>query len=116
MKKQEIQDVIYCDVCGKKEGSYSHACLGCGVHVCYECMKAGSMVDYPPGVHHSGSDGYFCNKCDANPPEKVVALHAAFRKIVALRAEYEKWWKEFDNRGNAAETEVKRLQADCEKN
>jgi len=109
MKKQEMTEITYCDGCGKKQHFSSYPCLGCGVEFCIDCMK-GRMVTYPPGVYHSGSDGYFCNKCDANPPQHLIVLLVAFRNILELRGISEAWNKEFEARRRVAEAALKKLQ------
>lgn len=107
MKKQEMAEIQYCDVCGKKVG-YVHACLGCGKEVCFDCRKS-HMVEYPPGVYFSGADGYFCNECNSNPPGKVKIIHAAFKNIASLRVEETAWRVNFQKRCDAAEAYLKEL-------
>ena len=109
MKKQEMCEVNYCDACGKRR-DYLQKCCGCVRELCCDCME-GRMVTYPPGVQSSGDNGNFCNKCDANPPEKVKAIHAAFREIMELRVIEKSWCEDFDKRCKAAEARLKKLRA-----
>lgn len=107
MKKTVTKDVTLCDGC-KKEG-YAEQCLGCGLEHCWECQRT-LGVEYKHSVYFSGGgDGYFCLRCDKNPPENVVKIWAAYNRIQTLRRERESWGNDFEIRAKSAEEEIKKL-------
>ena len=66
--------------------------------------------EYEHAIHFSGTgDGYFCNKCDNDPPENVKELHQAYRRIQSLRNEEKEWHEHFRVRASVAEEELERL-------
>ena len=100
-------EVSFCDACGLEE--HVRVCLGCGVEHCWDCRRKMGHL-YRHAVHFSGTgDGYFCNKCDNNPPEKVKELHQAYKGIQSLRNEELEWHKNFKVRVDAAEGELDKL-------
>lgn len=104
MKKVIRKEVTLCDACGRE--TYIAKCLGCGVEHCYDCQKQ-LGVEYRHGVSFSGSgDGYFCLKCDANPPEKVRGLHSTYQIIKRLRYEADGYYQYFDETSKEAEAHL----------
>lgn len=102
VKKIVQKEVSICDVCGKE--AYVHTCLGCGMDFCWDCSKKDGIT-YEHAVYFSGTgDGFFCHKCDANPPKKIEKLHQAYRRIRVLREEQEIWYSDFELRMREAES------------
>lgn len=107
MKKTITKNVNLCDNCNKE--SYPQKCLGCRVEHCWDCAKT-LGIEYKHAVHFSGSgDGYFCFKCNDNPPKAVQNIYSAYKKIESLRRESDSFWGDFNNRSKQAEAELKAL-------
>ena len=110
MEKTEKVIRTLCDFCG--ESSYNK-CLSCGKDICYRCAREGILAKtFSHAVHFSGSeDGIYCGACNQNltADPKLDALHVAYRKVEALRAEYKLWEKDFYERAKNAEEIVKTL-------
>ena len=106
MKKQVMQEVKVCDVCGTDKMVF-RGCRRCDKDFCYDHGKTHS-IDYNHGVHFSGSgDISFCVSCDdeiaSNTQDKFYPILIAYRKIRALRNEYESIYKDIDGRIKTAE-------------
>lgn len=105
MKKVIDKEVHFCDKCGK-EMEYPSNCMGCNKEYCYDCSKT-EFVRYSHAIFFQGSgDGKFCIECNATPPDRLVKLMVLYRKIKALTAEYNEWWKDFELRHKAVEKEL----------
>ena len=101
------KEVSFCDECGNEV--YVQAGLGCGIEHCEKCRRRRGY-EYKHAVPFSGTgDGYFCNKCDKEPPEKVKELHQAYRRIQSLHNEEKKWHKTFEARVEVAESVLNAL-------
>jgi hypothetical protein len=109
MKKVIEKETEFCDVCGKEE-TYPHKCLNCGKEICYKCAKT-EGIEYKHSVWASGTgDGFYCNACDLKLKTTGDKLHTAYRKIVSLRNEQDGFYKDFRERAEKAEADVKKLQ------
>ncbi len=101
------EEKAICDFCGD-ENKYTDKCLGCGKDMCYECRKIHG-IKYRHAIVFSGSgDGYFCNECNSNPPEKVRKLHSLYRNIILLSNERENFYKQFEIRSKKVEDELEK--------
>ena len=108
MKKFMQKEISFCDEC-KREQGYTATCLGCGKEYCFDCRKIFGR-SYEHGVSCCGSgDGYFCNICIDNPPDKIKELLAGYREIAAIRAERKAYYDRFEERENKAEGDMKSL-------
>ena len=113
MKKTVEVEQTFCDICSNKM-SWSNKCIVCGKEFCYDCAKT-NTIEYKHAVHFSGSgDGLYCFACDKEAPAKGDALHAAYRKIAALRNEEAGWYSDFKFRADEAEAKLKSLLAEKE--
>lgn len=109
MKKQVIVEQSFCDLCGKEASGYT-CCLCCGKELCYDCRETAAK-EYKHAVHLSGSgDSLYCLECDRKLRENGDKLHAAYRKIEALRHEEKGWYEDFRKRSDDAESKLKALQ------
>lgn len=107
MKEQVTVEKIKCDFCGKE--AWKH-CLHCGKDICYECIGIDAK-EYKHGIHVGGSgDGLYCNECDGSLKNSDNKIHAAYRKIEALRNEANGSYAEFEKRGKLAEKALEKLQ------
>lgn len=108
MKKQVTIEKAFCDVCDKEASGYQK-CMICGKEFCYDCKEL-AAVEYKHGVHFSGSgDGLYCLDCDLKALRSGDKLHAAYRKIMALRNEAAGYYVDFEKRTKKAEEEFGRL-------
>ena len=107
MKKTVSVEQIKCDFCGEEAWS---GCLQCGKDICYECRKTHAK-EYSHGVNVGGSgDGTYCNDCDDKLRKTNDPLHAAYRKIEALKNEANGFYANFKVRQDEAEKALKELQ------
>ena len=108
MKKQVIEEQIFCDFCGRQ--SYAgNDCLKCKMNICWECQKT-KAVKYSHAIYFSGSgDGLYCQTCDAELEKRGDSLHRAYRKIRALIEESNRWNENFEQRKKLAEAELKAM-------
>lgn len=107
MRKNKTVEIKVCDFCGSEDSVFD-TCLGCRKDVCYNCAKKVG-VDYSHAVHFSGSgDGYFCNKCDQNPPKNMRKLHRLYKQIIELCLESKAFYEDFEKRSHKTEEELER--------
>ena len=107
MKIKKVQEVDCCDECNAE--TYVDVCLICGTEHCYDC-KATHGVRYNHSVYFRGTeDGYYCNKCLADPKNATNETLVQYRAIENLRLEEASWYKDFTNRYEAAEAKLKEL-------
>jgi hypothetical protein len=105
MKKQELVEVTYCDICGKRGLAWE--CAICGKDFCYECQQNHTRrFRY---LWLCGNDLSICNHCLAEPGATYSPLIIALRSMEAIRAESEAFYKEQNRRGEMLEKEIKRL-------
>ena len=107
MKETVSVEQIKCDFCGEDAWN---GCLHCGKDICYECRKTHAK-EYSHGVYVGGSgDGVYCNDCDNELKRGNNPLHAAYRKIEALKNEAKGFYAGFKVRSEEAERVLKELQ------
>lgn len=105
MKKQELAEVSYCDICGKRGAIYH--CMGCEKDYCYECQRIHTRRFRYLWV--CSNEVNFCNDCLASPAAKYSPLIVGLRSMEALRAETDAFYETQNKRGKALEVEMERL-------
>lgn len=101
--------VHVCHGCGK-DCDYPTKCGRCTEAFCYECRDK-QCITYRHSVYCQGSgDVTYCLPCDAILAKKPDALYLALLKISNIRAEAERWNKDFKERSEQAERDLQNLQ------
>lgn len=104
--KKEIELDI-CDDCKEEEAYYT--CLGCGKTFCFDC-KERNGVEYAHAISLRGrGDGYFCNKCDKDPPKKVKELHDRYLEIKNMREDIKRFHEKSEIKYKILEKELRIL-------
>jgi len=83
VKKSVTIEREVCDYCGDEHKDTYGGCPICGAHACYECKKD-HFTERTSEMHISSSLDEFCNKCIANPPEKLKKLMLLYDEMDLL--------------------------------